>query len=107
MPRTGGGINSRVVSNVKAPKQEPRPHAVSVGAVSRLGGVVGEGTPYKALYNKQGYTTPVGPTPNTENLGPGGCGRMVMKSGSQGQHGSAVSGTPRPGADKPIFPGFK
>jgi hypothetical protein len=104
MARTGGGINSRVVSQVNAPKQEPKPHGVSVGAVSRLGAVVGEGTPHKALYNPQAFTTPLGTTP--AECKPGG-GRMVMKSGSQGQHGSAVSGTARPGANKPIFPGFK
>jgi hypothetical protein len=49
--------------------------------------MVGEGTPFKPLYNKQAYTTPYGATPSV--AGPGG-GRMVMKSGSQGQHGSAV-----------------
>ena len=81
--RTGGGINSRVVSQVKAPKAEPKPHGVSVGAVSRLGGMVSVDTPHKALYNKLAYTTPNGPTPNTENLGPGGCGRVVMRAGSQ------------------------
>ena len=79
--RTGGGINSRVVSQTNAPKREPISHAVSVGAVSRLGGMVGEGTPYKNLYNKQGYTTPLGPT---DNMGAGpGANRMVMRAGSQ------------------------
>jgi hypothetical protein len=101
---SGGGIESNKVVNTQNPKQEPRPHSVSVGATSRLGGMVGEGTPYKAIYNGQGYTTPYGATPSVQ--GPGG-GRMVMKSGSQGQHGAAVSGTARPGANKPIFPGFK
>jgi hypothetical protein len=48
-----------------------------------LGGAVSVDTPHKALYNKVAYTTPVGPTNNTENLGPGGCGRMVMRAGSQ------------------------
>jgi hypothetical protein len=33
--------------------------------------------------------------------------RQVMKSGQQAQHGSANPGTPAPGANKPIFPGFK
>src|SRR6516165_9295685 len=80
---SGGGIEGRQVSQVKAPKAEPKPHGVSVGAVSRLGGAVSVDTPHKALYNKVAYTTPVGPTNNTENLGPGGCGRMVMRAGSQ------------------------
>jgi hypothetical protein len=93
--RSGGGINSKQVSHYKDPKQEPKPHAVSVGAVSRLGAKVGEGTPYKALYNKVGYTTPLGPSDNM-GVGPG-ANRMVMKSGSQ-------SSTPRvssPSKSKP------
>jgi hypothetical protein len=100
---TGGGINSRVVSQTNAPKREPINHPVSVGAVSRLGGMLGVGSDHKNLYSSKA-TTPFGTTPSV--AGPGG-GRMVMKSGSQGQHGSAVSGTARPGANKPIFPGFK
>jgi hypothetical protein len=104
--RTGGGINSRVVSNVNAPKQEPRPHAVSVGAVSRIGAVVSVDTPHKALMQGAGYSTPVGPTSGLDAR-PGGNGRMVMKSGTQGQHGAAVAGTARPGANRPIWPGFK
>jgi hypothetical protein len=78
--RTGGGINSRVVSETKAFKQEPRPHGVSIGATSRLGSMVGEGTPYKAIYNQQAYTNPIGPTQC--ECKPGG-GRTVMPSGSQ------------------------
>jgi hypothetical protein len=104
---TGGGILGNKVSNVTAPKREPVPNRVSPGAVSRQGAVVGEGTPYKSLYDGRGYSTPQGPTPNTENLGPGGCGRQVMRSGSQGTHGSSTSGVARPGADRSIFPGFK
>jgi hypothetical protein len=73
---TGGGILGNKVSNVTAPKREPVPLAVSQGAVSRLGAKVGVGTPYSALYDGRGYSTPQGPTPNTENLGPGGCGRL-------------------------------
>ena len=81
--RSGGGIESRQTSHYKAPKTEPKPHAVSLGAVSRLGAVVGEGTPYKALYNPNGaYSTPVGPTSNLDAR-PGGNGRQIMKSGSQ------------------------
>jgi hypothetical protein len=89
MPRTGGGINSKVVSQVKAPKAEPKPHGVSVGAVSRLGGVVGVGTPLKNLYNKQAYTTPVGPNHNFE-VGPG-AGRVCLPSGSQSKTPAAPS----------------
>jgi hypothetical protein len=103
---SGGGIQGRQVSHVGAPKVEPRPHAVSPGAVSRQGAVVGEGTPHKSLYSGAGYSTPQGPTSGLD-CRPGGNGRQIMSSGSQGRHGEAVSGTPRPGADKPIFPGFK
>jgi hypothetical protein len=102
--KSGGGINSRVVKHTSNPKQEPVAHAVSVGAVSRLGNMVGEGTPFKPLYSGPGYSKPVGPT-NNMGVGPG-ANREVMRSGSQGQHGSAVAGTPRPGADAPVFPGF-
>jgi hypothetical protein len=79
--RSGGGIEGNKVAETRAPKQEPQPHAVSVGAVSRLGGMVGPGTPYKNIYNQQAYTTPQGPNHNFE-VGPG-AGREVMKAGSQ------------------------
>jgi hypothetical protein len=83
MPKiTGGGINSRVVSNVNAPKQEPRPHAVSVGAVSRMGGALGVGTTHKALYSGAGYSTPRGPTDGMDAR-PGGNGRQILRAGSQ------------------------
>jgi hypothetical protein len=86
--RSGGGIEGKNVAHTNAPKQEPRPHGVSVGAVSRLGGMVGEGTPYKALYNKVAYTTPNGPTGGND-CRPGGNGRQIMRAGSQAP-------TPRP-----------
>jgi hypothetical protein len=35
-------------------KREPIPHAIDPGAVSRLGNVVGEGTPYKSLEGPYG-----------------------------------------------------
>jgi hypothetical protein len=79
---TGGGINSRVVSNVSAPKREPVSHSVSVGAVSRLGGILGVGTKFKPFYNGQGYSTPSGPTPGLDAR-PGGNGREIMRAGSQ------------------------
>jgi hypothetical protein len=93
---SGGGIESNKVVNTQNPKQEPRPHGVSVGAVSRLGGMVGEGTPYKNLYSKQAYTTPYGATPSV--AGPGG-GRMIMPSGSQSK-----TPAPRPmGSGRSLF----
>ena len=51
------------------------------------------------LYSGRGYSTPTGANVNAKPA--------VMKSGSQGAHGAANPGQPRPGADKPIFPGFK
>jgi hypothetical protein len=39
---------------VYEPKREPKSHAVSPGAVSRLGNMVGEGTPHKTLYKDDG-----------------------------------------------------
>ena len=35
-------------------KREPISHSISVGAVSRLGNMVGEGTPFKTLINDNG-----------------------------------------------------
>jgi hypothetical protein len=101
---SGGGYNKRV--DIPQPKREPVSHAVSQGAVSRLGGMVGPGTPHKSLYSGAGYSTPRGPTDGMDAR-PGGNGRQIMASGSQGHHGSSVSGVARPGANRPIFPGFK
>jgi hypothetical protein len=49
--------------------------------------MVGQGTPYKAIYNQQAYTNPVGTNHNFQ-AGPG-AGRVVMRAGSQAP-------TPRP-----------
>jgi hypothetical protein len=103
--RSGGGINSRVVSNVKASKAEPTSYAVTPGRASLIGQSI-QGFAKGPIHDGRGYSTPQGPTPNTENLGPGGCGRQVMRSGSQGTHGATTSGIARPGADRPVFPGF-
>jgi hypothetical protein len=48
---TQGKANREVA---EGQKREPISHSVSVGAVSRLGNMVGEGTPYKTLYNEEG-----------------------------------------------------
>ena len=78
--RSGGGIEGKNVAHTNAPKAEPKPHGVSVGAISRMGGALGVGSDYKALYNPQAFTTPIGTRPSVP--GPGG-GRMVMRAGSQ------------------------
>jgi hypothetical protein len=77
--KSGGGINMNKVTHVASPKREPLVNPVSPGAVSRLGSMVGEGTPKKNLYSSKA-TTPFGTTPSVP--GPGG-GRMVMRAGSQ------------------------
>jgi hypothetical protein len=77
--KSGGGI--AIASHYKDRKVEPTSRSVSIGAVSRLGGMVSVDTPFKPFYNKQGYTTPIGPS---DNMGAGpGANRMVMPSGSQ------------------------
>jgi hypothetical protein len=76
---SGGGIEGRQVTETRNPKREPLVHPVSMGAVSRLGAMVGDGTPHKNIYSSKA-TTPFGTTPSV--AGPGG-GRMVMPSGSQ------------------------
>jgi hypothetical protein len=83
---TGGGIDGKNVKHVEAYKTEPIARAVSIGAVSRVGSMVGEGTPHKPLYQGPGYSPPKGPKPMV--CGVGG-GRTVYKSGSQ-------SATPAP-----------
>jgi hypothetical protein len=82
--RSGGGIEGKNVVETQNPKQHVRPRGVSVGAVSRLGGMVGEGADRKPLYyNNVAYTTPEGPIPVVgANCKPGG-GRRVLASGSQ------------------------
>jgi hypothetical protein len=100
---TGGGILGNKVSNVKAAKAEPTAYKVEPGRTSTIGqSVYFHKGP---LQTQGGYSNPVGPTPNT--VCGVGAGRTVAKSGSQGHHGSSVSGVSRPGADRPIFPGFK
>jgi hypothetical protein len=104
--KSGGGITMNKVVQTRNPKVEPKPHAISLGATSRLGNMVSTDTPHKSLIAGAGYSTPVGPTSNLDAR-PGGNGRMIMKSGSQGTHGPTVSGVARPGAGQRIFPGFK
>jgi hypothetical protein len=94
--KSGGGETMNKVVSTNAPKREPINHPVSPGAVSRLGGVVSVGTPFKPLYyNKVTASNPVGPTDGMK-AGPGS-NRTIMPSGSQ-------SATPRvssPGKSKP------
>ena len=85
--RSGGGINSKVVGQYRDAKREPIVNVVSPGAVSRLGGMVGPGTPHKHIYSSTA-STPVGATSNLD-CRPGGNSRQIMRAGSQ-------SSTPKP-----------
>jgi hypothetical protein len=81
---SGGGYTSNKLVETNNPKREPINHAVSPGAVSRLGGLVGEGAKFKSLYqnyNPQKTSNPIGPTDGMAQ-GPG-ANRTVMRSGSQ------------------------
>jgi len=95
---SGGGIEGNKVSQTRAPKQEPKPQGVSIGATSRIGGALAVGTTHKALYNQVAYTNPVGTNHNFE-VGPG-AGRVVLKSGSQSK---TPSPTPMSGPRRSLF----
>jgi hypothetical protein len=97
-----GGIGMNKQVNSRAPKAEPRAHAVNPGGVSQLGNKVGShvtnqgDTGYRGenLIGKRGYEPPGMISDPVKAVGVGG-GRTVMKSGQQAQHGP-VAGTPRP-----------
>jgi len=97
--RPGGGIASRNVKHVTAPKVEPRAYARNPAAVSQYGNLVGDHVTragesgYRGESDptmRRGYNAPVGPT-NMALSGPG-AGREVMRSGGQGTHGATNSG---------------
>ena len=99
--RAGGGIASKNVRHVSAPKSEPRAHDRNPGAVAQYGAMVGnhathqgKSTPYRGDpdFTRSGYSPPQGPT-SFSNVGPGG-GRKIYGSGSQQQYGSG--GPPKP-----------
>ena len=99
--KPGGGIASRNVRNVTAPKAEPKPHAKNPGRVAQYGQMVGNLITHSGSTNyrgepdwarKQGYAPPQGPT-SFSNVGPG-AGRTIYKTGQQQQYGSG-------GAEKP------
>jgi hypothetical protein len=75
--RTGGGINSRVVSEVNAPKREPHVDNISPNRPSQIGMSVH----YVKSDLYQSSTTPKGPS-HLMTVGPG-AGRQILKSGSQ------------------------
>ena len=50
-------------------KREPKSHAISPGAVSRLGNMVGEGTPFKTLEKDDGVLEAPMKSVKTSNCG--------------------------------------
>jgi hypothetical protein len=99
----GGGFGSRVVKSGPAGRKvEPRPRAVSPGAVSQIGSSMGnhvtevgrEMNPRGAsepLYSGQGYKAPYGVKLNAKP--------EVMGSGTQGCHGPVAGQVPKGGRD--------
>jgi hypothetical protein len=88
--RPAGGLHSRRVIHKPQPKVEPRATAMNVESVSQIGAQ----TRFlkEPLERGSGYNPPVGPKNNLVS-GPGG-GREVMRSGSQGCHGTVDRGVP-------------
>jgi hypothetical protein len=82
---SGGGHGSRQVTHTRAPKAEPKPHAIEPKAVSQIG--IQSFLGRDALREGRGYG-PVGPTDNVAAVGVGG-GRTIYKSGSQHGMGQA------------------
>jgi hypothetical protein len=78
--RPAGGLHSKNVRHVDAPKAEPKPHAMSKDAATQIG----LQTAYLKdnLVRGSGYATPKGPTDNVKAVGVGG-GRTIHQSGSQ------------------------
>ena len=87
--RPGGGLHSKNVRHVDAPKAEPKPHGASPAGASQLG----QQTAYikDELIRGRGYATPKGPTDNVAAVGVGG-GRTIHQSGSQ--HGLTIRQIP-------------
>ena len=78
--RSGGGITSNKLVQSRAPKAEPKAHAMSPGGVSRIGVHPSPLSRPEPIEAGRGYQ-PVGPTSNM-GVGPG-ANRTVHRSGSQ------------------------
>ena len=117
--KKGGGAGSRVVTErpvkVGRDAQEMRVRGVSqygqaIGNKATKSGVV-KGIPSERVQGARlpaGLSVPLG-NEVALNVGGGGPGRGrdVSRSGSQCVQGPVNPGATRPGANKPIFPGFK
>jgi hypothetical protein len=106
--KPAGGLKSRTVTYVRAPKAEPRPHAKSVKGVSQIGTsignhITGKGKVLRSTVRDidagRGYSPPVGPSDNVAAVGVGGS-RNIYRTGVQGRHGGVNPGNPRPNAQR-------
>ena len=87
---SGGGINSnKTVQSRSGQKVEPKPHAANVEGVGQIG--LQHAFKPKPMLEGPGYTTkPQGDTgiagarQGPAGAGPGGMGRTIYRSGSQG-----------------------
>jgi len=89
MPKARSAGSSKVVHS-QAPKTEPKANAINPGGAAQLGSKALAPKYATPLEAGRGYSPPVGPS-NNLGVGPG-AGRTVMKSGSQGTHGSPAQG---------------
>jgi hypothetical protein len=117
--KAGGGYRSKNVVE-KPVKVGQRAEEIRHQGVAQIGSSLGDkatdhsGRLRNSVEAVRGSPRPTG-SPGSFDLGnevaartvckPGGS-REVSKSGSQGQHGSVNPGQPRPGANKPIWPGM-
>jgi hypothetical protein len=99
--RPAGGLHSNKVVHRPHGKTEPVLHAKRPAGVSQYGQMQGTHvtrggeSDYRGerVEGGRGYAAPLGITDPVKAVGVGG-GRTVMRTGGQGQHGSAVQGGP-------------
>jgi hypothetical protein len=100
---SGGGYRMNKHVDSRAPKVEPRAHEVRPGGAGQLGNQQGSHTTNRTdsnyrgekLYGGRGYEPPGMISDPVKAVGVGG-GRNVMRTGSQGTHGSVSPGNPPP-----------
>jgi hypothetical protein len=114
-----GGLGSRNVKEVPVRTGKPA-YGANPAAVSQWGEAIGNKVTaevggkigYRGEAMRNGLTPAGGRVPLGNEVsaktvcGPGGS-RTVRAAGSQGTQGPVNPGQSRPGADKPVFPGFK
>jgi hypothetical protein len=94
---SGGGYNSKVVNRSTDLKREPITKKIDVQGVAEIGSSLG----YRgANWTGSGPGYPVAAVRNTAAQGPGS-NRHVMRSGSQGLHGSPSQGSKASAPDVP------